>query len=139
MIDEHESDSRAAAIVPLSEIVVRIGAAVLETVGGNDAGHAVRVWNVHGVAPCVVLRYGEVYYPDFREKYNPLLQIFFIPVFCHPMKIKTAHQLYMKQVEARKKKVRALRAQKLTWKAIGLVLGITGERARQLGKVKNGE
>jgi len=53
------------------------------------------------------------------------------------MKIKTAHQLYMKQVEARKKKVRALRAQKLTWKAIGLVLGITGERARQLGKVKH--
>jgi DNA-directed RNA polymerase specialized sigma subunit len=52
------------------------------------------------------------------------------------MKIKTAHQLYMKQVEARKKKVRALRAQKLTWKAIGLVMGISRQRAEQLGRIK---
>ena len=52
------------------------------------------------------------------------------------MKIKTAHQLYMKEVSARRKQVLAMRKQKMTWKAIALALGVTRQRAQQIGAVK---
>lgn len=52
------------------------------------------------------------------------------------MKIKTAERLYLKEVEARKKRVRGLKKQGYTWAAIGKLLGITQQRAQQIGKVK---
>lgn len=63
----------------------------------------------------------------------PLANIFDLCKNTATMKITTAHRLYMKQVEARKTKVRKLRQLGMTWKAIGLSMGITHQRAQQLG------
>ena len=52
------------------------------------------------------------------------------------MKMKTTHRLYMKEVASRKRQVRSLRQQGLTWTAIGVVLGVTRQRAFQLGRNK---
>lgn len=52
------------------------------------------------------------------------------------MKIKTAHQLYMKEVAARRRKVLAMRKQNMTWKVIALALGVTRQRAQQIGSAK---
>jgi len=49
------------------------------------------------------------------------------------MKMQTTHRLYMKEVEKRRKQIKVLRAQRLTWTAIGKALGITRQRAQQIG------
>ena len=56
----------------------------------------------------------------------------------HIMKISSSHQLYMKEVEKRKKKVRDLRAMRFKWREIGKLLGISTQRAQQIGAKKNG-
>lgn len=51
------------------------------------------------------------------------------------MKIKTAHQLYMKEVAARRRKVLKMRDQGMTWKVIAATLGVTRQRAQQIGRI----
>jgi DNA-binding transcriptional MerR regulator len=53
------------------------------------------------------------------------------------MKITTAHRLYMRQVESRKKAIKKMRLDGFTWKQIGLAFGITHQRAQQIGAKKN--
>jgi hypothetical protein len=48
------------------------------------------------------------------------------------MKITTANRLYMKSVEARRTKIKAMRDAGVTWKAIAATLGITRQRAQQI-------
>jgi DNA-binding transcriptional MerR regulator len=49
------------------------------------------------------------------------------------MKITTSHRLYMKAVEARRTKIKKLKGAGMTWTAIGKALGITRQRAQQIG------
>lgn len=71
-----------------------------------------------------------------NKKRNTLLQIYFSYAKMRSMtKITTAHRLYMRQVETRKAKVRKMRAAGFKWREIGAALGITWQRAQQLGRV----
>ena len=49
------------------------------------------------------------------------------------MKIKTAHQIYMKNVAARRRRVAKMRQLGMTWKAIASALGVSRKRAQQIG------
>ena len=50
------------------------------------------------------------------------------------MKLKTIENQYRAKLLERQKQIRVMRAHGLTWRAIGLALGISKQRAEQLGK-----
>lgn len=76
-----------------------------------------------------------MHYPDRKKVVKGVLQFIFRWVQFNPMKIKTAHQLYMKEVAARRRKVLKMRDQGMTWKVIAATLGVTRQRAQQIGRI----
>ena len=52
------------------------------------------------------------------------------------MKISTTHRLYLKALDQRRKQILKMRLAGLTWTAIGNAMGITRQRAQQIGKAK---
>lgn len=50
------------------------------------------------------------------------------------MSLKTLENQYREKLKERQKQIRVMRAKGLTWRAIGLELGITRQRAQQIGK-----
>lgn len=52
------------------------------------------------------------------------------------MSLKTLENQYREKLKERQEQIRAMRAKGLTWRAIGIELGITRQRAQQIGKMK---
>ena len=50
------------------------------------------------------------------------------------MKLKTLEAQYLEKLVERQKQVRSMRASGLSWTQIGLALGVTRQRAQQLGR-----
>lgn len=50
------------------------------------------------------------------------------------MKLKTLENQYREKLKERQDQIRSMRAKGLTWRTIGLELGITRQRAQQIGK-----
>ena len=52
------------------------------------------------------------------------------------MSLKTLENQYREKLKERQDQIRSMRAKGLTWRTIGLELGITRQRAQQIGKRK---